>query len=80
MFMIVLSACMTVYYVCGWCSLWSEEGIGSPGTGVVGGYELPCECWESNLGPLQEQMLLKAESFIRHHGFSCFVLFVFCLF
>jgi hypothetical protein len=26
-----------------------------PGTGVTDRRELPCECWESNLGPLQEQ-------------------------
>lgn len=25
------------------------------GTVLTGGYEMPCGCWESNPGPLQEQ-------------------------
>ena len=28
-----------------------EEAIGSPGSRVTDDGELPCECWESNLGP-----------------------------
>ena len=28
---------------------------GSPGTGVTDSCELPCWCWELNLGPLEEQ-------------------------
>jgi hypothetical protein len=31
------------------------EGVGSLGTGVTDSYELPCGCWELNLGPLEEQ-------------------------
>lgn len=27
----------------------------TPGTGVTGSRGPPCRCWESNLGPLQEQ-------------------------
>lgn len=34
------------------------KGIGSPGAGVTDGYELPCECWELDLGPLEDQLLL----------------------
>jgi hypothetical protein len=43
--------------------LWGlEEGVGSHGTGVTGGCEPPCGCWELDLGPLQEQFgLLTAE-------------------
>jgi hypothetical protein len=35
-----------------------EEDIRGPGTGVVDGCELPCGCWESNLGLLEEQPVL----------------------
>ena len=39
-----------------------KEGIRSQGAGVAGGCEIPCESWEPNLGPLQEQQgLLTAE-------------------
>jgi hypothetical protein len=34
------------------------EGVRSPGTGVTDIYELPCECWELNLGPLEKQPAL----------------------
>lgn len=37
-----------------------EEHIESPRTGIVGHYELLCECWELNLGLLY--MLLTNES------------------
>jgi hypothetical protein len=37
----VLPACMYVYYVCAWCPQRSEESIGSPGTGIIDGWELP---------------------------------------
>lgn len=36
-----------------WCLLRSEENVGIPGTGVTDVWELPCGCWEPNLGPLQ---------------------------
>ena len=36
--------------------LWRwEEGIVSPRTNVTDGCELPCGCWQPNLGPLKEQ-------------------------
>jgi hypothetical protein len=31
------------------------EGVRSSGTGVTDRCELPCGCWELNLGPLKEQ-------------------------
>lgn len=36
----------------------SEEGIGSPGTGVTDGWEPPRGCLESSLDCLQEQQML----------------------
>jgi E3 ubiquitin-protein ligase NEDD4 len=33
----------------------AEEGIGSPGIGVIDGCKPPCSCWELNLGPMKEQ-------------------------
>ena len=35
-----------------------EEGIGSSENGVTDSCELPCGCWESNPGPLEEQPVL----------------------
>lgn len=43
----VLPACISVCLY---------EGVGSPETGGLGRYELPCEFWESNLGPLEKQL------------------------
>lgn len=47
--------CLPVYkctmYI--WWSQRLEEDIRVPGTGATGGYELPCEYWESILGLLQ---------------------------
>jgi len=40
----------------------SEEEVGWPRTGVVGGYSLLCGCWEPSLGLLQKhQKLLTTE-------------------
>ena len=33
-----------------------DEGIRSPRTRVRDSFELPCECWELNLVPLQEKI------------------------
>lgn len=35
-----------------------EEGARFSGTGVIGGYQPLCGCWDLNLGPLQEQLVL----------------------
>jgi hypothetical protein len=56
---------MSAQLVYDWC-LWSqEEGGKPPGAGVMGGSELPCGCWELNMGPLQEQVLSMAESLLQ---------------
>jgi hypothetical protein len=48
----------------------ARRGIQSPRARVTDGCELSCECWELNLGPLQEQsVLLTAKpSFQPWHG------------
>ena len=39
-----------------------EESVGTPVTGITHICEPPCACWESNLGPVEEQpVLLTAE-------------------
>ena len=39
--------------------LWRlEEGVESHGTGIIGGCEPPCVCWEPNSGPWKEQQVL----------------------
>lgn len=43
---------MSVNHVCAWCSQRSEEGTVSPGTAVMDGCGLTCQCWEQNPGPL----------------------------
>lgn len=59
--MSVVPAFMSVHPLCTWCPWRSEKGIRSPGTGVRDGCDLPHRCWESNLGPIQEQVLLTTE-------------------
>lgn len=34
-----------------------KEGVGSPRIGITNGCELSCGCWESNPGPLGEQLM-----------------------
>jgi hypothetical protein len=55
---VVLPVYMSVYYMHAWCLQRSGEGIRSPGTGVVDGYELLCRCWKSNPGPLEKYPVL----------------------
>lgn len=44
----------------------SEAGVRCPGNGVMDDCELPCGCWESNPGLLQEQqMFLTAEPLLQ---------------
>lgn len=45
----VLHACMHVYQRHAWLLGKSEEAIGSPGTGIQDGFELPGRCWELSL-------------------------------
>lgn len=54
--MSVLPICLYVYHMADWCP-WRSEGVGPPGTGVMGGCEPLCGCWELNPSPLQEQQV-----------------------
>lgn len=51
----VFSVCLSVHSMHAECPWWSEEGVGSPRTGVMDSFELPCGCGELNVDPLQEQ-------------------------
>ena len=55
-----MCVCVSYFYlcvlVCG-CLRRSEEGIGAPGTEVVGGCEWQAY-WEPSSGPLEEQQVL----------------------
>lgn len=53
----VLIACMYIH-IHAWHPRKYEQGIASPRTGVMDGYETPCGCWVLNLGLLQEQQVL----------------------
>jgi hypothetical protein len=58
MCMNVLPACMCyVYHAC-LMPMEVGEDIGYSETGVTESSELPCWCWEPNLGSLQEQEVL----------------------
>ena len=35
--------------------MWKYEGVRSPGTRITDSCELPCGCWDLNIGPLEEQ-------------------------
>ena len=43
MYMSVLPECMCVHHLHASCPRKSEEGVRSPGTGLIDGYELSCE-------------------------------------
>lgn len=53
-----LPAHIYVYHISIWCLQRSEEGIGSPRTGVIDGCKPTCGYRASNLSPLQEQQML----------------------
>jgi hypothetical protein len=53
-----------VYITCILCPQKPEEDVGCPGTGVTGGGELLCECWDTNPGPLKEHPVLSTMSCI----------------
>lgn len=46
----VLPAYLPGYHICAWCPRGPEEGSELPGLESD-----KCECWESNMGPLEEQ-------------------------
>ena len=53
-----LPAWISVYRVYDQYTESPEEGFGFPGTEFTNGFKLPCGCWESNQGLLQEQPVL----------------------
>lgn len=57
MYMGVLSTCMSVYHVCAWCLQRGKEGVRSVGI-QSDSCQLPCGCWKSNPGSLEEQPVL----------------------
>lgn len=67
---------MSVCRVCARCLWRLEKGVGAPGTEVTDGCKLPCRCWVSNPGPLEQQpVLVNAESYLQftmHQNFTEF--------
>lgn len=57
----VLSACVSIYHICAWCSWRSEVGIRSPRIGVMDSYEPLYGYWKLNPGSFQEQVILTGE-------------------
>jgi len=49
---------------------WSHRCTGSPGTRIMDGHKLPRGCWGSNLGPLQEQVLLTTVPLLQPSNFT----------
>lgn len=47
--MSVLPACLWAHRMCPWCPWSPEKRVGSPRTGVTGGYEPHCGSWEPNM-------------------------------
>lgn len=45
-------------YVCVFILMVARDGIGSTGMTVPKGGELPCGCWDLNLVPLQEHLVI----------------------
>lgn len=46
-----------VHHMQAWCPQ-KSEGVRSPGIGIIDVCELPCECWELNMGPPQKEQVL----------------------
>lgn len=60
-----ISICLNAH-ICITCIQCTEEGVGSPETGVTDDCEPLCGCRELNLSPLEEQaVLLTAEPPLR---------------
>lgn len=56
--MTVLPAHMCVHNMCSWCPRLTEERVRSLGTAVTDRYDMPNECRQPSLGPMQEQQVL----------------------
>jgi len=63
---------MSVHHLYIWCLKTLEESIRSPGTGSRLCHELPCGCWKSNLGHLQEQSVLLTSELSFHPPLNSF--------
>lgn len=62
-----------------------EEGIGFPEIQVTGGFKWSCGYWETNLGPLQEQVFFRVHDVKFSYNnnkkvsfFFFFLVFAFC--
>jgi hypothetical protein len=58
--LIVLPTWMFVYHAV--CLVPKKGSVKSLGTGVTDGFELPCGCWESKPGLLQELAVLSQQN------------------
>lgn len=58
--MCILLAYMSVHHLHAWRLQRPEKGIRSPDTGAAARGELPCACWDSIMGSLEEQPVLSA--------------------
>lgn len=66
MFFTFICMCLSTRAPCSRSLQRPEVGIRSHRIGVIGGFELPCGCWELSLGSLQgQQVLLTAEHLSR---------------
>jgi hypothetical protein len=68
-----LPACICTTFIC----LVPSEGVKPPDTGVTYSCELPCWCWELNIGPLEEQPVLLITEPSLQSPLSVFWFFVF---
>lgn len=59
-------------------TLRGQEGAQAPVTGIAGSCEPPCGCWELNLGPLQEKLLLASSPAPMVLEAFCLALFSVC--
>lgn len=60
--------------MCVQCQQRKEDHVRSSGITVKGSYELACGGWESNLCPLEEQLVFLTA---KHHLSSSFTVFIF---
>lgn len=54
----ILCFYMSVQHMHVWCSQRLEEGINSPRTGLRGGNEPTCSCWELSPGSMEKLLVL----------------------
>lgn len=65
-------ACTSVHHAHTWCLQRPEEDVGSSGSEAINVCRLPAECWELNLGPLEEKPVLITTEPCLQHLFVCF--------